>query len=254
VEEATSIAAQRLTIRRILRDVGQSYRHRFSRVVIAAALVFGAAAVIGVAIEEGLQVAEEYPVVFVFALAGSTMSQVGTTFYAGLLDKVVGEFELGEEPEPVGHVLATLPYFRLIVADLLITVLAVVAGVFFVIPGLIVFTLFAITGPVINIEHRGPIDAMRRSAQLVRHHFWFVFLWVTLPIGFEHHAIQVVHDLVLDHALLEVFVVQGVVGMIVGSFVGLVEVNIAYALVAADRAERAAAETAAGGEAGRVTP
>jgi hypothetical protein len=177
------------------------------------------------------------------------MSRLGTTFYAGLLDKVVGEFELGEEPEPVGSVLRHLPYGSLIVADLVIVALATVGAAFFVIPGLIVFTLFAVTGPVINIEQRGAFSAMKRSARLVRPHFWFVLLWVTFPIAFEHHAIHVVHDLYLKHALIEVFVVQGLVGMIVGSFVGLVEVNIAYALVAHDRLEREAES-----EAGRVAP
>jgi hypothetical protein len=241
-------ASDRLTAPRILRDVGQSYRHRFGRVVIAAALVFGVAAVIGVAVEEGLQVAAEHPIVFLFALAGSTMSRLGTTFYAGLLDKVVGEFELGEEPEPVRTVLRHLPYGSLIVADLVIVGLATVGAVFFIIPGLIIFTLFAITGPVINIEHRGALSAMRRSAQLVRPHFWFVLVWVTIPIAFEHYAIHAVNDLVLQHALIEVFIVQGVVGMIVGSIVGLVEVNIAYALVAHERAQREATS-----QAGRVT-
>jgi hypothetical protein len=238
VTDAPSAAAaeNRLTIRRIVHDVGQSYRHRFSRVVIAAAIVFGLAATIGVAIERGLDVAEENPIVFLFALAGSTMSQIGITFYAGLLDKVVGEFELGEEPEPVGRVLRTLPYVRLIVADLLITIAAVVGAAFFVIPGVIAFTLFSLAGPIVNIEQRGPVDAMRRSAQLVRPHFWFVLFFVAVPVALEHQAIHVVHDLYLQEALFEIFVVQGITGMIVGSFVGLVEVNIAYALVSADRA------------------
>jgi hypothetical protein len=229
----------RLTIRRIVHDVGQSYVHRFGRVVIAAALVFGLSATIGVAIERVLDVAEENLLVYLFALAGSTMSQFGITFYAGLLDKVVGEFELGEEPEPVGQVLRTLPYARLLAADLLITVAAIVGAAFFVIPGIILFTLFSLAGPIVNIEQRGPIDAMRRSAQLVRPHFWFVLCFVAVPVALEHQVIHVVHDLYVREALVEIFIVQGVTGMIVGSFVGLVEVNIAYALVAADRAAKA---------------
>jgi hypothetical protein len=235
VADAVPTAENRLTVRRILRDVFQSYRHRFSRVVIAALLVFGATAAVGVAIERGLDVAERYPVIFIFALAGSTMSQIGITFYAGLLDKVVGEFELGEEPEPVGEVLRHLPYVRLLVADLLITLAAVIGAFFFVIPGVILFTLFALAGPIVNIEHRGPVSAMRRSAQLVRQHFWFVLFFVTIPIALEHHVIHLVHDAYLSSGLVEIFLVQGIVGMVVGSFVGLVEVNIAYALVAMDR-------------------
>ena len=71
---------------------------------------------------------------YVVALAGTAMSQVGITFYAGLLDKVVGEFELGEDPEPVLHVLRTLPYGSLIVADILITAVTALGLVLLVDP------------------------------------------------------------------------------------------------------------------------
>jgi hypothetical protein len=234
----------KVSIRRVLYDVGQSYRHRFGRVAIAALLVFGAAAVVATVVDQVVELAETNPIVFAIALAGATMSQVGATFYAGLLDKVVGEFELGEEPEPIGHVLRSLPYGSLIVADILITVSAVIGAFFLVIPGMILYTLFAITGPVINIERLGAIGGMRRSAQLVRHHFWLVFFFVAIPLFVEHQVLHAVHEWVLDHDYIEVFLVEGIAGMIVGSFVGLVEVNIAYQLVARDRARQAAEPSA----------
>jgi hypothetical protein len=221
---------RKIPVSRIIHDVGGSYRHRFGRVVIAAALVFGLTAVVGAAIEDLVHKSQENLIVYVVALAGTTMSQIGITFYAGLLDKVVGEFELGEEPEPVLHVLRTLPYGSLIVADILITIATAIGMVFLVVPGLILFTLFAITGPVVNIEHLGAIKAMQRSAQLVRPHFWLVFFLVSIPLFVEHQAIHWAGELLDQHSLVEIFLVQGIVGMIVGSFVGLVEVNVAYAL------------------------
>jgi hypothetical protein len=219
-----------IPIRQILADVGGSYRHRFGRVVIAAALVFGVTAVIGAAINDLVNHSQENLFVYIVAFAGTAMSQIGITFYAGLLDKVVGEFELGEEPEPVLHVLRTLPYGSLIVADILITAATALGMVLFLIPGLILFTLFAVSGPVINIEHVGALRGMRRSATLVRPHFWLVFLLVSVPIFLEHQAVYWAEDVLAGHALVEVFILQGVVGMIVGSFVGLVEVNVAYKL------------------------
>jgi hypothetical protein len=225
----------RIPVREILHDVGGSYRHRFGRVVVAAAIVFGITAVIGAAVEDLLNKSQENFVVYIFALAGTTMSQVGITFYAGLLDKVVGEYELGEEPEPVMHVLRHLPYGSLIAADILITVVTAIGMLFLIVPGVVLFTLFAITGPVVNIEQRGAISAMKRSAQLVRTHFWLVLFLVSVPLAIEHQAIHLSHELVFGHSLLEVFIVQGITGMIIGSFVGLVEVNVAYALVKQDR-------------------
>lgn len=220
----------RIPVRRIIHDVGGSYRHRFGRVVIAAALVFGLTAVVGAAIQDLVHKSQENLIVYIVALAGTTMSQIGITFYAGLLDKVVGEFELGEEPEPILHVLRTLPYGSLIIADVLITVFTALGMVLFIIPGMIIFTLFAITGPVINIEHLGAIKGMKRSAQLVRPHFWLVFFLVSIPLFIEHQVVHWATEIVHSHALVEVFLVQGITGMIVGSFVGLVEVNVAYAL------------------------
>ena len=234
---------ERIPVRQIIHDVGGSYRHRFGRVVIAAAIVFGITAVIGAAVEDLLNKSQENFVVYVFALAGTTMSQVGITFYAGLLDKVVGEYELGEEPEPIRYVLRHLPYGSLIAADILITVVTAVGMVLLVIPGIVAFTLFAITGPVVNIEQRGAISAMKRSAQLVRTHFWLVLFMVSVPLAIEHQAIRLAHEYLLGHALIEVFIVQGITGMIIGSFVGLVEVNVAYALVKQDR-ERVPSPTA----------
>lgn len=226
----TTSQVERIPVRRILRDVGQSYRHRFGRVVIAAVLVFGITAVIGAAVEDLVRHSKENVFVYAFALAGTVMSQVGITFYAGLLDKVVGEFELGEEPEPILHVLRTLPYGSLIVADILITVFTALGALFFVIPGMILFTLFAISGPVINIEHVGAWTGMRRSAELVRPHFWLVFFMVSIPLFIEHQVIHWGTELMHAHALVQVFLVQGLTGMVVGSVVGLIEVNVAYAL------------------------
>ena len=51
-----------------------------------------------------------------------------------------------------------------------------VATVLLVIPGLWLFTRWSLTTPVIREENIGPFAAMRRSNELVRGHFWFVFM------------------------------------------------------------------------------
>ena len=80
---------------------------------------------------------------------------------------------------------------------------------FFVIPGMIVFTLFAITGPVINIEHVGAITGMQRSAELVRHHFWLVLVFVAASRSSSSTRPSMGHEWVVDHALSQVFLVAG---------------------------------------------
>ena len=45
----------------------------------------------------------------------------------------------------------------------------------FIIPGLILMTLFCLAGPLINIEGRGPLFELRHSTRLIRHRFFFDF-------------------------------------------------------------------------------
>lgn len=75
------------------------------------------------------------------------------------------------------------PYGRLVAADLLSTLLTAVGLAFLIVPGLVVFTLTALTGPVIKIEQRGAVAAITRSWRLVWHRFWTVALLFTVPFG-----------------------------------------------------------------------
>lgn len=229
-----------LTIRNILRAVLQSYRHRVNRVVVSAGIVFGVAAVIASALDDALDQTDKGYLALVLWLAGSMMATLGTTFYAGLLDRVVGEWAAGDEPEPIGKVLRTLPYASLIVADVLIVALSAATYALAIIPGLAIYTLFAIAGPIINIDRVGPIKGMLESARLVRRHFFFVALMVTVPLTIEHTVLHAVKEYVFHDSLGRVFLLNGLAGVVIGSFVGLIEVNVAYALVTRDRAKTAA--------------
>ena len=78
--------------------------------------------------------------------------------------------------------LRSLPWGALIRADLLVAAIIVLGVLALVIPGLIAMNLLAVVGPVIEIEERRPWAGLRRSAQLVRPHFWKVALIGTLPV------------------------------------------------------------------------
>jgi len=218
-------------VRRIATDVARSYRYRFGRIVATAAVVFGTVAVADVLVDRFSRGDHAGLMAVVVVGAGAVVNAIGTTFYPGLLDRIVGEYELGHPPEPVGRVLRTLPYGRLIVADVLVVLVSALGLVLLVIPGVVAYTLFAITGPVINIEGRGPIAGMRRSAQLVRHHFWFVLCLVVIPLELEHAVVEAAEHTFAGHGYVVVFALNAGAGMLVGSFVGLVVVNVAFALL-----------------------
>ena len=77
--------------------------------------------------------------------------------------------------------LRSLPWGSLILADLLATLIIVAGLLALIVPGLVAITLLAVVGPVIEIEHRAALGALRRCVHLVRPHFWRVAAFGTLP-------------------------------------------------------------------------
>ena len=91
-----------------------------------------------------------------------------------------------------------LPIGRLAAADAVLALATLVGLALFVIPGIIVFTLWSLVGPVITIEDRLVGSAFRRSWQLVRPCFWLTLWLVTVPLQVEQavlHAIEYTDDL-----------------------------------------------------------
>jgi hypothetical protein len=154
----------------------------------------------------------------------------GTVFYPGLLDRIVGVERGHNERQSLTTVLRTLPYGRLILAEIILFTVTSIGLALFFVPGIIAFTFFGLVGPCITIENRSAIGAFRRSARLVRPHFWLVLLLVTVPIGVEHVVEDLVHHLVEHEAFLVRFASHALIGIVIGSIVGLIEVHLAFRL------------------------
>jgi hypothetical protein len=104
-------------------------------------------------------------------LSASGVSILGAVFLSGFVTRLVGGTDDGSESVSVREVLRTLPWARLVGADLMVALIVVAGLIALVIPGLVAINLFAVVGPVIEIENRPVIAALRRSAHLVRQHF-----------------------------------------------------------------------------------
>ena len=153
--------------------------------------------------------------------------------YAGILDKVVGAHLHGHPDLDLGEIWAVLPLGRLIGADVVLAARPWSGFALFVVPGIVVFTLWSLVGPVITIEDRPCGSAFGRSWQLVRPNFWLTLALVTVPLEVEQaalHAIQ--YTEIFEHPLVPAFLLNGLLGMVIGSVVGLVEVVLAYELIA----------------------
>ncbi len=162
-------------------------------------------------------------------------STLGLTFYSGMLERLVGAVERNLNPQPVGQVLATLPWLRLLIAEAILLVVTAAATLFLVIPGLVVGTLCALVGPVINLLDCSVREAFRRSIRLVWPHFWLVFVMVTIPLAVEHEVVVLIRELVPHERVLLVFITNFAMGFAFGVALGLVEVSLAERLVTGAR-------------------
>ena len=212
----------------------RTYRERFWRVAGTAFVVFGAVAVVDAITTVLVLDHVASPVGDAIAsTAAAVFATAGVVVYAGILDKVVGAHLHGHPDLSVREIWRVLPLVRLGAADVLLALAVLMGLALFVIPGVVILTLWSLVGPVITIEDRSVASAFRRSWQLVRPCFWLTLGLVTLPLQVEQAALHAIHYTeIFDHPVAPAFLLNGLLGMVIGSVVGLVEVVLAYELIA----------------------
>jgi hypothetical protein len=138
------------------------------------------------------------------ALVQIGTSLVGEVFYAGVVAALIVEKRTGVRRR-LGDVARELPYMRLLAVDLLYSLGVAVFILLLIVPGVLFFTYYAVTAPVVEIEDRGIRAAFRRSRELVRGHFWTV-LAILLPVStvieLLTEADQAAVKALLGHSLL----------------------------------------------------
>ncbi len=177
---------------------------------------------------------------FVVGLLLATLVRLaGPVVYAGYLDEAVGHEYFKGHRIRFSTVLRTLPWGRLIVADLILIAGATIGLALFVVPGLVWMTLFALVGPVIVQERHGIADGFRRTYELSRKAWLHIFGLVVVLVVVEHAIHEWVHH-TLHHSGFWVEVgASWLVSAAVGGFVGLVEVALATELMARNPREAA---------------
>src|SRR5580692_6590390 len=120
-----------------------------ARVIVPGLIIFGLDAIQGTFYTE---VAVDH--LGIESVIGTVLfgaSALGLTFYSGMLERLVGSVERNEAAQPVFTVLRTLPWGRLLLAEAILLVVGAIASVALILPGLIVATVFALVGPLINL-------------------------------------------------------------------------------------------------------
>lgn len=118
--------------------------------------------------------------IFVAALALVGTSLFGEIFYSGAVAVTLVHSEDGRAPS-LREIARHLAWWRLLAVDLLFAAMVLVGLVLLVVPGIVLYIWFGLAGSVVEIERPGVREALRRSRELVRGHFWLVFA-VLVPI------------------------------------------------------------------------
>jgi len=110
-------------------------------------------------------------------LLALVISLVAGSLFTGMVVELVADIQDGRRDSSPGQLLrAATPFIaQLILVGIVAGVGIVVGFIIFVIPGLILITIWSVFVPVIVLEHPQGLGALSRSRELVRGNGWRVF-------------------------------------------------------------------------------
>jgi hypothetical protein len=110
--------------------------------------------------------------------------------YLAYAEGIVGNVRRGEQSHGLRRffddLTGALRYVPGVVgAAVIVVIVTSAATLLLVVPGVWLYTRWSLTTPVIREESVGPLAAMRRSRELVRGRFWFVFMTASVAYYLE---------------------------------------------------------------------
>lgn len=167
---------------------------------------------------------------------------LGEVFFSGAI-AVSLTHPRGENPPSLREIARRLNFGRLIAVDLLFVVIVATGLVLGLIPGVLAFVWLALAGPVVEIEERTAVGALKRSLQLVRGNFWLVFL-VLAPIEIAGDAIgsalaALVHE-ILGHTFVATWLAESLADAALSPIFAVAAVLLTVDLIAQKDGEGAA--------------
>ncbi|MFT3863621.1 MAG: hypothetical protein QM729_05055 [Solirubrobacterales bacterium] len=151
-----------------LNEVIGLYQQNFGVLIPAAFWLF-----LGVNILYGIAGSDHTGLLFLAGLLAFAVAML----YQGMVVSLVREVESGGAKSSVGELISSVtPVLMTLIGASLLYGLGVLVGfLFFIIPGCILLTIWAVIAPVIVIERTGVGGAFGRSQELVRDYGWPVF-------------------------------------------------------------------------------
>lgn len=112
------------------------------------------------------------------------VSTIASTLYQGTVVELVSDVQDGQRDSSAGDLLrAASPFILPLIGAGILAGLGIGIGMLlFLVPGLILATIWAVIAPVIVVEGSGVIDAFGRSRALVRGNGWPVFGTIVVAV------------------------------------------------------------------------
>jgi hypothetical protein len=222
-------------------DMARVYRDWWSGILLLAVVVFVPLGLIDAAAAQvdvnSLNVDSGLKVFALLAAAGAvtTTGLLGEVFFAGAISISLTHPE-HERPPPLSHIIRRVKYWRLIVLDVAYVVIVAVGLLILVVPGVVAFVLFGLSGPAVEIEERTVRGALARSYRLARTDFWLVF-WVLVPIELIGDALgsaaeHLAHDLLGD-SFFSTWISEAGSNIVLSPFFAIAAVLLLTRLIAA---------------------
>jgi hypothetical protein len=130
-------------------------------------------------------------VILVFEITSAEVEAVAA-------EKMVGADLHGHRVPRFGQFVREVPWVRLVLATVLFEIGVLLGLVLAVLPGVLLIVFCSIYGPVIVVERIGVWASFRRSAQLVRGHFWPMLAFTAIVIGIGEGAGALMDALLAD--------------------------------------------------------
>jgi hypothetical protein len=191
----TSGKPHHLSLGAVFGEMFTVYRRHWMFLVAAAIVILLPQSILSAAVDEGsldgIRNAKDIAI-FGAILVTTAINLLGQAIYAGLTAAADIYWRAGKPLPRLSSLIRSLPIGGLVVLDLLLSFGFALGILLLVVPGLVFLAYVGISPAVMKLEHRGPLDAMRRSVELVRGDFWRVFVIVVGVILFTELAVQAI--------------------------------------------------------------
>jgi uncharacterized protein UPF0259 len=236
-------------LKTVLRRGWRTSRREFWTIAPLVALILTPAAILSGAVRQLVDSASWDGLLADLVISGAAVaiSGIGYFFLAGSIAEVVVAERRGTVRRSFRALALAIPYATLIVVDLVVTSAITLGIELLVIPGLIVAARFGMAPVLIEVEHDGAGDSLRRSLELSRGASFSVgavllavlVLTTVLAVPLKLLAAEVLNDTLAEMVGLLL------AGILVKPLGAVIEVELALELIDRREAEEAAGVAAA---------